>query len=675
MAKITGTAGNDILEGTDDNDVLEGLGGSDLLIGGLGADTMFGGLGNDVYSVDDTGDQVVENSDEGTDEIRTSLSAYSLAALPHVENLTGIGTADHILTGNSANNVIDGGVGADTMRGAAGNDTYIVDNVADQVIENADEGVDEVRTTLASYTLGDNLERLFGLSATGQELRGNALGNSITGNVGADTIFGGPGDDLLTGGRGSDFLDGGFGNDTLFGGDGDDTLIGRDGIDTALFSGNRSDYLLVNVGGGQVRVKGVDGTDTLAAIERLQFSNGTFVVPAGIFEQAVGAESNNFGAGPGAGGWSSYDEFPRDVADINGDGLADLVGFGTAGVYVALATGKGTFGEMYLAKNLFGAGAEAGSWTSAGTFPRTLADINGDGLADLVGFGTAGVYAALATGNGTFGEMYLAKGAFGAGIEAGGWTSAGTYPRTLADINGDGLADLVGFGNAGVYAALATGKGGFGEMYLAAAAFGAAGDAGGWTSADKYPRMLADINGDGMADLVGFGEAGVYAALANGNGSFGRFYLAKDAFGASTEAGGWASNNTYPRLLADINGDGLDDIVGFGNVGVYVSLATGGGGFGTMIADIDGFGAAPSAGGWSSDNRYPRVLADVNGDGLDDIIGFGENGVFVTLADGFKAASTAAAFDGYAAAASAEIGMSSMPFFVQNLYTGSDTIF
>jgi hypothetical protein len=39
--------------------------------------------------------------------------------------------------------------------------------------------------------------------------------------------------------------------------------------------------------------------------------------------------------------------------------------------------------------------------------------------------------------------------------------------------------------------------------------------AGGWTSQDTYPRHLADLNGDKFDDIVGFGEAGTYVALSN----------------------------------------------------------------------------------------------------------------------------------------------------------------
>ncbi len=41
----------------------------------------------------------------------------------------------------------------------------------------------------------------------------------------------------------------------------------------------------------------------------------------------------------------------------------------------------------------------------------------------------------------------------------------------------------------------------------------------GWR-VDQHPRYLADLTGDGRADIVGFGDDGVWTALSNGNGTF-----------------------------------------------------------------------------------------------------------------------------------------------------------
>jgi hypothetical protein len=70
------------------------------------------------------------------------------------------------------------------------------------------------------------------------------------------------------------------GNNVLAGTPGNDTIFGLGGDDTALFSGNRSSYTLQVVGSTLV-ISGLDGTDTLSAIERLQFADGTIKLDDG----------------------------------------------------------------------------------------------------------------------------------------------------------------------------------------------------------------------------------------------------------------------------------------------------------------------------------------------------------------------------------------------------------
>ena len=126
---ITGNESNNQLNGAAGNDNLSGKEGNDTLNGGTGIDLLTGGLGNDIYVIDNTGDVVTENLNEGADRINSSIT-YILPA--NVENLTLTGTAainstgndlNNIIIGNSAANQLNGQAGNDTLNGGAGNDT------------------------------------------------------------------------------------------------------------------------------------------------------------------------------------------------------------------------------------------------------------------------------------------------------------------------------------------------------------------------------------------------------------------------------------------------------------------------------------------------------------------------------------------------------------------------
>lgn len=91
--------------------------------------------------------------------------------------------------------------------------------------------------------------------------------------------------------------------------------------------------------------------------------------------------------------------------------------------------------------------------------PRFLADLTGNGLADIVGFGDAGVYVALNNGDGTF--SYNPQPVIDAlGYVVGGWR-VDRHPRLLGPLTSNGWCDIVGFGEAGVVVALGDGQGGF----------------------------------------------------------------------------------------------------------------------------------------------------------------------------------------------------------------------
>ncbi len=98
------------------------------------------------------------------------------------------------------------------LEGGTGNDTYVLYDATDQVIEKAGEGTDLVRTSL-NYTLGDNVENLTLTGTAAVNGTGNDLANVITGNSAANVISGLGGGDTLVGGGGGDTLTGGAGGD------------------------------------------------------------------------------------------------------------------------------------------------------------------------------------------------------------------------------------------------------------------------------------------------------------------------------------------------------------------------------------------------------------------------------------------------------------------------------
>ncbi len=224
------------------------------------------------------------------------------------------------------------------------------------------------------------------------------------------------------------------------------------------------------------------------------------------------------------------------IADLSGDGNADVVVAGFSGeVAVLLGNGDGTFqpGVIYTGEYY--------------TFSATIADVNGDGKPDLLVSGWDNEYNGLLgvlIGNGDGSFQPVVSYSTGPG-------ESFAESVAVADLNGDGKTDgVVANYDGTVGVLLGNGDGTFQPAITY--------NSGGYS----YSVAVSDVNGDGkpdvlVADLYGYGEVGVL--LGNGDGTFQpvvSYYL----------------DQADDLAVADLNGDGKPDlVVTNGSVGVLLN--------------------------------------------------------------------------------------------------------
>jgi serralysin len=297
--------------------------GNDVLNGGAGADRLTGLAGNDTYTVNNSGDVIVEAANQGTDLVKAGIATYTLAA--NVENVTYVGTGDFVGTGNGLNNALTGGTGNDTLTGGYGNDV-IRSGVGNDTVY-GDDGRDEIRA-------GDGADQIFG----------GAQNDKMWGDSGDDTMYGGADSDYLYAWTGNDILDGGTGADQMYGCAGNDTFyVDSTGDLVVELAGEGTDAVLSIISytlGAQVEKLGLLGG---AAI------NGTGNSLANTLTGNSGANMLTGGAGDDVldGGTGNDRLVGGEGADLYrfalGGGVDTLANFDTGGAdKLAFGPGVGT---------------------------------------------------------------------------------------------------------------------------------------------------------------------------------------------------------------------------------------------------------------------------------------------------------------------------------------------
>jgi Ca2+-binding RTX toxin-like protein len=187
----------------------------------------------------DPRDGVVTGTANADDLYGHNLGSDDIKGLGGDDTLRGLGGDDALYGGDGGDTLI-GGTGADLLFGGFGDDTYKVEDAADQVGEAAGAGIDLVQASV-SIALAANVENLT-LLAGAANGTGNALANTITGNAAAN---------LLDGRAGADNMLGLSGSDTYVVDNLGDVVneIGGGGIDTVLSSVNFSLVPAVQVTG------------------------------------------------------------------------------------------------------------------------------------------------------------------------------------------------------------------------------------------------------------------------------------------------------------------------------------------------------------------------------------------------------------------------------------------
>jgi peptidoglycan/xylan/chitin deacetylase (PgdA/CDA1 family) len=295
-----------------------------------------------------------------------------------------------------------------------------------------------------------------------------------------------------------------------------------------------------------------------------------------------------------------WDPSTLRIGDLNGDGREDVCGRSALGVSCAVSVQSTSNAHERMPRAVFRAVRRGADVTGAGAVPAGavpagaihLADITGDGQADVCIAASDGIACAASNVAGELGAFRI-------------WSRddhAASF--RFADVDGDGKADACSRTPTGIACARNVGR----RFDTARTWLGDMTDARGWRDT-KYAStvQLADVDGDGRADVCGRGPSGIVCALSNGKG-FGKL----EKWSAASD---FADGEIH---FGDLNGDRRDDVCGHVRDGIACALST-----------ARGFTKATL---WLSTDVEGAQLGDVNGDGRADLCGHVPEGLACALA-------------------------------------------
>ena len=307
--KLTGNSANNSLDGGSGNDVMYGGAGNDTFDWGAanrgGNDIFYGGIGDDDFVLNSINDSVIEYANEGKDTIWVSFT-YSIASLPNIEILYGIGSSPLNLTGNSADNYLAGGTSDDVIDGGEGldyvfyyadkfGDCIITTNGSSYTIKSKTQGTDTLKNveklvfadknydlsslkptptyklTVTTTSVNEGANAVFDLSTT-QVTAGTTLTYSISGVTSADLTSGFLTGTVFVGSDGKATINIATKADNLT--EGDETL-------TVTLSGTSASTILKDTSLNQTTIE----THTLSVIVDKGILGADAVILKGLVEQ------------------------------------------------------------------------------------------------------------------------------------------------------------------------------------------------------------------------------------------------------------------------------------------------------------------------------------------------------------------------------------------------------